>query len=186
MNHERKLFVKEHEGEQCNGFRSRRWYSHGFELFLDIPRNRSGKFYPVFLGLIRNESKVIQSSLTKGLTTKQISEISDAIKGIKNAVCADFPQASHQIYVAHIKRHMLNCAFHKDKLQMSEELNKVFTLESKEMNSLLGYEQFITFVAKWEKKYPILKKYKADRNIAYFTYMDLSVQVQRSYIRQIG
>ena len=27
MNHERKLFVKEHEGEQCNGFRSRRWYT---------------------------------------------------------------------------------------------------------------------------------------------------------------
>ena len=24
MNHERKLFVKEHEGKQCNGFRSRR------------------------------------------------------------------------------------------------------------------------------------------------------------------
>ncbi len=24
MNHKRKLFVKEHEGEQCNGFRSRR------------------------------------------------------------------------------------------------------------------------------------------------------------------
>ena len=43
----------------------------------------------------------------------------------------------------------------------------------------MGYEQFITFVAKWEKKYPILKKYKADRNIAYFTYMDFPVQVQR-------
>ena len=30
----------------------------------------------------------------------------------------------------------------------------------------------IPFVAKWEEKYPILKKYRADRNIAYFTYMD--------------
>ena len=62
---------------------------------------------------------------------------------------------------------------------MAEELNEVFTLENKEMKSLLGYQQFITFVAKWEKKYPILKKYKADRNIAYFTYMDFPVQVQR-------
>ena len=35
------------------------------------------------------------------------------------------------------------------------------------MKSLLGYQQFITFVAKWEKKYPVLKKYKAERNIAY-------------------
>ena len=35
------------------------------------------------------------------------------------------------------------------------------------MKSLLGYQQFITFVARWEKKYPVLKKYKAERNIAY-------------------
>ena len=56
---------------------------------------------------------------------------------------------------------------------------KVFTLENKEMKSLLGYQQFITFVAIWEKKYPILKKYKADRNIAYFTYMIFQIQVQR-------
>ena len=40
---------------------------------------------------------------------------------------------------------------------MAEELNEVFTLENKEMGSLLGHKQFITFVAKWEKKYPILK-----------------------------
>ena len=31
---------------------------------------------------------------------------------------------------------------------MAEELNEVFTLENKEMNSLLGYEQFITFVTR--------------------------------------
>ena len=47
------------------------------------------------------------------------------------------------------------------------------------MESLLGYEQFITFVTKWENKYPILKKYRADRNIAYFAYMGFPVQVQR-------
>ena len=62
---------------------------------------------------------------------------------------------------------------------MAEELNEVFTLENKEMGSLSGRKQFITFVAKWEKKYPILKKYKADYNIAYFIYMDFPVQVQR-------
>uniref|UniRef100_UPI001E30C2E3 hypothetical protein n=1 Tax=Prevotella intermedia TaxID=28131 RepID=UPI001E30C2E3 len=35
----------------------RRWYSHGFEFSLRIPRSRSGNFYPVLLGLIRNESE---------------------------------------------------------------------------------------------------------------------------------
>ena len=45
MKNERKLFVNEHEDKdedgQYNGFRSRRWYSHGFEFSLRIPRNRS-------------------------------------------------------------------------------------------------------------------------------------------------
>ena len=57
MGHERDLFVKANEHKQCNGFRSRRWYSHGFEFSLRIPRSRSGNFYSVLLGLIRSESK---------------------------------------------------------------------------------------------------------------------------------
>ena len=290
MKHERDLFVANTEHEQCNGFRSRRWYSHGFEFSLRIPRSRSGNFYPVLLGLIRSESeeraKLFNLLYTKGLTTEQIGDISetiygrtyskqqvsylsntcredvdkwlkrslsshylavyidatfiatrrdkqvskeayytilgvledgsrevlsvvnhptegaicwkeelealkergvtqidlvvsDALQGIENAVCAAFPQASHQFCVAHVKRQILNCVSHKDKPQMAEELNEVFTLENKEMGSLSRHKQFITFVAKWEKKYPILKKYKADRNIAYFTYMDFPVQVQR-------
>ena len=290
MKHERDLFVANTEHEQRNGFRSRRWYSHGFEFSLRIPRSRSGNFYPVLLGLIRSESeeraKLFNLLYTKGLTTEQIGEISetiygrtyskqqvsylstscredvdkwlkrslsshylavyidatfiatrrdkqvskeayytilgvledgsrevlsvvnhptegaicwkeelealkergvtqidlvvsDALQGIENAVCAAFPQASHQFCVAHVKRQILNCVSHKDKPQMAEELNEVFTLENKEMGSLSGHKLFITFVAKWEKKYPILKKYKADRNIAYCTYMDFPVQVQR-------
>ena len=290
MKHERELFVNDNEHEQCNGFRSRRWYSHGFEFSLRIPRSRSGNFYPVLLGLIRSESeeraKLFNLLYTKGLTTEQIGEISetiygrtyskqqvsylstscredvdqwlnrglsshylavyidatfiatrrdkqvskeayytilgvledgnrevlsvvnhpcegaicwkeelealkergvsqidlvvsDALQGIENAVCAAFPQASHQFCVAHVKRQILNSVSHKDKPQMAEELNEVFTLENKELGSWSEHKQFITFVAKWEKKYPILKKYKADRNIAYFTYMDFPVQVQR-------
>ena len=41
----------------------------------------------------------------------------------------------------------------------------------------------ITFVAKWERKYPILKKYRADRDIAYFTYMDFLCKCKGAYIR---
>ena len=57
MFHERELFVSGNAHEQCNGFRPRRWYSHGFEFSLRIPRSRSGNFYPVLLGVMRNESE---------------------------------------------------------------------------------------------------------------------------------
>ena len=40
---------------------------------------------------------------------------------------------------------------------MEEEFKELFVLENKEMKSLLGYQQFITFVARREEKYPILK-----------------------------
>jgi len=52
-------------------------------------------------------------------------------------------------------------------------------LENKEHKSLQGYEHFVTFVNRWEKKCPVLRKYKAQRNIAYFIYMDIPVEVQR-------
>ena len=85
MRHERDLFVTENEHEQCNGFRSHRWYSYGFEFSLRIPRSRSGNFYPVLLGLIRSESeeraKLFNRLYTKGLTTEQIGEISETIYG---------------------------------------------------------------------------------------------------------
>ena len=85
MFHERELFVSSNADEQCNGFRSRRWYSHGFEFSLRVPRSRSGNFYPVLLGLIRNESeeraKLFNLLYTKGLTTQQIGEISDCVYG---------------------------------------------------------------------------------------------------------
>ena len=85
MKHEREIFVNANEHELCNGFRSRRWYSHGFEFSLRIPRSRSGNFYPVLLGLIRSESderaKLFNLLYTKGLTTEQIGEISETIYG---------------------------------------------------------------------------------------------------------
>ena len=290
MYHERELFVSENAHEQCNGFRCRRWYSHGFEFSLRIPRSRSGSFYPILLGLIRSESeeraKLFNLLYTKGLTTEQIGEISncvygrsyskqqvshlagscredverwlcrslsshylavyidatfistrrdrqvskeayytilgvledgsrevltvvnhptegalcwkdelealkqrgveqidlvvsDALQGIENAVCAAFPGAAHQFCVAHVKRQILSGASHKDKPVMAQQLSEVFQLENNEMNSLQGYEQFITFVEKWERKYPALRKYKTERNSAYFTYMDFPAQVQR-------
>lgn len=290
MVHERSMFVKEHSKDQCNGFRSRRWYSNGFEFSLRIPRSRSGNFYPVILGLIRNESeeraRLFSLLYTQGLTTAQIGQIaecvygrsyskqqvshlanrcredveswlcrrlsshylvvyidatfiatrrdrqvskeayytllgvcedgsrevlgvvnhptegvvcwqqelealkergvreidlvvSDALQGIENAVCAAYPCAAHQFCVAHLKRQVVNAVSNKDKTAITKDLSEVFPMEDNAVDSLWGYEHFITFVAKWEKKYPALKKYRAQRNIAYFTYMDFPKEVQR-------
>lgn len=274
----------------AGGFRPRRWYSHGFEFSLRIPRSRSGSFYPVLLGLIRSESeeraRLFSLLYTNGLTTEQIGEISeavygrtyskqqvsrlacscredvmqwlsrgledyypvlyidatfiatrrdrevskeayytilgvrqdgsrevlsvvnhptegavcwnaelealrdrgvgrvdlvvsDALQGIENAVCAAFPAAAHQFCVAHLKRQVLNCVSHKDKAAVSQELEEVFRMEDKQVDSLWGYEHFVTFADQWGKKYPALRRYRTERSIAYFTYMDFPTRVQR-------
>ena len=64
---------------------SRRWYSHGLEFSLRIPRSRSGNFYLVFQACSVARAKNVQglSNLlyTKGLTAGQTGEISEAIYG---------------------------------------------------------------------------------------------------------
>ena len=54
------------------------------------------------------------------------------------------------------------------------------------MKSLLGYQQFITFVTRWEKKYPALKKYKTERNIASLLIWIFLYKYKGAYIPQIG
>ena len=84
--------------------------------------------------------------------------VSDALQGIENAVCAAFPSAAHQFCVAHVKRQILGSVSHKDKPAVAQQLSEVFPLENNEMKSFEGYEEFITFVEKWESKYPVLRK----------------------------
>lgn len=68
---------------------------------------------------------------------------------------------------------------HKDKAAVSQELEEVFRMEDKQVDSLWGYEHFVTFADRRGKKYPALRRYKAERSIAYFTYMDFPTRVQR-------
>ena len=61
MKHERDLFVNENAHEQCNGFRSRRWYSHGFYIdatFIATRRDKqvSKEAYYTILGVLEDGS----------------------------------------------------------------------------------------------------------------------------------
>ena len=56
------------------------------------------------------------------------------------------------------KRQILNYVSHKDKSQIAEELDEVFTLENKEMKSLLGYQQFIPICSQMGKEISCIKE----------------------------
>ena len=83
MFHEQKLFVSRNANELRNGFLPRYWYCSHFECSLCILHNRSGNFYPIFLGLIRHESEELSRQFNflyiKVGATEQIGENSDSV-----------------------------------------------------------------------------------------------------------
>ena len=54
MRSERKIF-QEDNLDYSNGYRPRCVQGFGKELVLSVPRTRSGEFYPVLLGILRDE-----------------------------------------------------------------------------------------------------------------------------------
>lgn len=86
MYSEREAFLKETEQpNKANGFRSGQVYGRGQQLQLRIPRDRLGQFYPVLLGLMRDQDSQMHDLsfclYTKGLTTRDIGDVLDIIYG---------------------------------------------------------------------------------------------------------
>lgn len=81
---ERSLWQAEHP-ESANGFRPWRFYAHGLEFALRVPRTRQRNFYPTFLACIRNEDEERAHLFTliyaKSLTDEQIGEVTQEIYG---------------------------------------------------------------------------------------------------------
>jgi transposase-like protein len=71
--------------DYSNGFRTRKAFGDKQMLELQVPRTRNGGFYPIILGLLKNqeqEAKSIAFHLYKsGLTTSQVGEVFDEIYG---------------------------------------------------------------------------------------------------------
>lgn len=105
--------------------------------------------------------------------------VSDALAGIENAVAESFPMAKHQLCVTHLKRNMAALVPHKKRGVLLEELKEIFPMEQKGKSVMQQYQLFCNFVEKWSKIYPGFSKFKHERNIAHFTYLQFPPQVQR-------
>lgn len=84
MKMERSEYKKEN-ADYSNGYRSRKAFGDKKMLELRVPRTRSGGFYPVILGLLKNqqeEARTLAFNLYKsGLTTDQVGDIFDQLYG---------------------------------------------------------------------------------------------------------
>jgi len=71
--------------DMSNGYRSRRAFGQGKILELQVPRSRKGNFYPLLLGLLRDQEeecrKLAFNLYGAGLTTKQVGDLFGDIYG---------------------------------------------------------------------------------------------------------
>lgn len=85
------LMKAEREAHNCknqdlsNGYRFRKTYGQGRLLELKVPRTRNGNFYPLILGLLRDQEEEAKQIAFKlygaGLTTEQVGELFGDIYG---------------------------------------------------------------------------------------------------------
>jgi transposase-like protein len=87
MSLEREGFLSEHArpANKANGYRPGRASGYGKELSLRIPRDRLGNFQPVLWALLRDQTEQVRrlcfELYGKGLTTRQVGEITEKIYG---------------------------------------------------------------------------------------------------------
>ena len=82
---ERSVFLEEHHHNKGNGFRKASIFGHGHQVELRIPRDRYSEFTPVILALFRAQEAYLKEVsfklYSKGLTTRDISEVMDTLYG---------------------------------------------------------------------------------------------------------
>ncbi len=104
---------------------------------------------------------------------------SDGLTSIENAIAKSFPNAQHQLCVVHVKRSILSVFPRTKRLEIGKELLEVFAIETKKVTPVEAFENLSNFVMKYQKSYPSLKSFSNKRNIAYFTYLNYPVSIQR-------
>ena len=104
---------------------------------------------------------------------------SDGLTSNENAIAKSFPNAQHQLCVVHVKRSILSVFPRTKRLEIGKELLEVFAIETKKVTPVEAFENLSNFVMKYQKSYPSLKSFSNKRNIAYFTYLNYPVSIQR-------
>jgi len=80
-----RMMHNEQQNDVSNGFRKRSVLAHGGKLELLVPRSRHHNFYPLLLGIIKDQEQeykeLAYELYTSGLTTEQVGGLFDKIYG---------------------------------------------------------------------------------------------------------
>ncbi len=126
-----------------------------------------------------NWETVFQSLKERGVKGIKLV-VSDGLSGIETSIARAFPEAEHQLCTVHLARNIASKVKPKDKKEVMQDLKEVLNPENPNDTQMAGYERFLVFLSKWERKYISFKKMKADpRYSLYFTYLNYHVAIRR-------
>ena len=121
MKSEREVYNTQKE-DVSNGFRDRRVYHNGKMFEIRFPRTRESNFYPVLLGVLKDQESEVQRGV------KDINLfVCDGLSGIENSITNSFPKADIQLCTVHLKRNILNKIKPRDKKTVAAELQTIST-----------------------------------------------------------
>ena len=104
--------------------------------------------------------------------------VCDGLPGIENVQADTFPKADLLLCTVHLKRNIAGKVKPRDKKQVMEELKQVRAPDQWEISPEKAFEKFKEFIARWQKSYPVLKRYCHDRYRFYFTYFKYEREIR--------
>ena len=96
--------------------------------------------------------------------------VTDGLMGMPEAVKEAFPEAKHQRCLVHIQRNISQNVRVKDRTEICNDFKEVYSKETKEET----FQEFDSFVRKWQITYPRLIK-KIASTAGLFTYLDFPI-----------
>ena len=104
--------------------------------------------------------------------------VCDGLPGIENVQADTFPKADLLLCTVHLKRNIAGKVKPRDKKQVMEELKQVRAPDQWEISPEKAFEKFKEFIARWQKSYSVLKRYRHDRYRFYFTYFKYEREIR--------
>jgi transposase-like protein len=122
---------------------------------------------------------ILQDLKKRGVTSMDLL-VADGIQGLEDELMKHYPLALFQKCVIHKMRNILNKIRPKEKLEVAEDLKKVFNNFEKDSSLQDAKDKVMVFINTWKDRYPTIDRFFNEDTIDYyFTYIKFDYQVRR-------
>ncbi len=105
--------------------------------------------------------------------------VANGLTGLKDKVLAQYPKASFQKCVTHLKHNILHRVRSKEKAAMAADLKDIFDIGDNRYTKQDAYQRTNTIASKWGQKYPAIDTILQQENLQnYFTCLDFNFKVR--------